>query len=289
MMRTMHRSATLAVAVLGLAATASAGPVNLAAVADNTLYAGATDVSNGAGDYFFAGSNGGGDPRRGLITFDVAAVLPAGSTITGVTLTLSMSRTLQPTGQGVNLHRLTNSWGEGVSDAGGEEGGGAAALDDDATWPYRFYDEAAPASSTPWGTDGGDFVAAPSATSTISGIGFYSWSSPQMIADVQAWLDDPASCHGWLLAGNEATSFTAKRFDTRTHPITARRPVLSVTFAAAACPADLDGSGDVGFGDILQIIGAWGPCGVPCDEDLSGNGAVDFADILVVIAAWGPC
>ncbi|MHC5115150.1 MAG: YncE family protein [Planctomycetota bacterium] len=56
-----------------------------------------------------------------------------------------------------------------------------------------------------------------------------------------------------------------------------------------ACPADLDGSGDVGFGDILQIIGAWGPCGVPCPEDLSGNGNVDFADILAVIAAWGPC
>ncbi|MCP3903959.1 MAG: hypothetical protein GY715_10030, partial [Planctomycetes bacterium] len=57
---------------------------------------------------------------------------------------------------------------------------------------------------------------------------------------------------------------------------------------AASCPADLDGSGDVGFGDILVIIGAWGPCG-GCAEDLNGNGVVDFADILVVIGAWGPC
>ncbi|MCP3905702.1 MAG: hypothetical protein GY715_18910 [Planctomycetes bacterium] len=55
------------------------------------------------------------------------------------------------------------------------------------------------------------------------------------------------------------------------------------------CAEDLDSSGDVGFGDILQIIGAWGPCGVPCPEDLSGNNQVDFADILAVIAAWGPC
>jgi len=54
------------------------------------------------------------------------------------------------------------------------------------------------------------------------------------------------------------------------------------------CLADLDGSGDVGFADILEIIGAWGPC-VGCPQDLSGNGAVDFADILQVIAAWGPC
>ncbi|MCP3905245.1 MAG: S8 family serine peptidase [Planctomycetes bacterium] len=58
---------------------------------------------------------------------------------------------------------------------------------------------------------------------------------------------------------------------------------------AGLCVADLDGSGDVGFGDILTIIGAWGPCGVPCPEDLSGNGQVDFADILEVIAAWGDC
>ncbi|MHC5113429.1 MAG: DUF2341 domain-containing protein [Planctomycetota bacterium] len=56
-----------------------------------------------------------------------------------------------------------------------------------------------------------------------------------------------------------------------------------------ACPADIDGSGDVGFGDILQVIGNWGPCPPECPQDLSGNGAVDFADILVIIGSWGPC
>ncbi|MCP3903523.1 MAG: hypothetical protein GY715_07785 [Planctomycetes bacterium] len=55
------------------------------------------------------------------------------------------------------------------------------------------------------------------------------------------------------------------------------------------CPADVTGDGDVGFGDILAIIGAWGPCAGACPEDLSGNGSVDFADILAVIGAWGPC
>ncbi|MCP3903962.1 MAG: LamG domain-containing protein [Planctomycetes bacterium] len=54
------------------------------------------------------------------------------------------------------------------------------------------------------------------------------------------------------------------------------------------CPADLDGSGDVGFGDILAVIGAWGPCG-SCPEDLNDNGSVDFADILIIIASWGAC
>ncbi|MHC5114643.1 MAG: hypothetical protein ACYTGP_09470 [Planctomycetota bacterium] len=67
---------------------------------------------------------------------------------------------------------------------------------------------------------------------------------------------------------------------------------LYVAYADGAdpCPADLDGSGDVGFGDVLSVIGAWGPCPPgPCPNDLSGNGSVDFADVLVVIAAWGPC
>ncbi|MCP3902639.1 MAG: hypothetical protein GY715_03300 [Planctomycetes bacterium] len=56
-----------------------------------------------------------------------------------------------------------------------------------------------------------------------------------------------------------------------------------------ACPEDLNGNLVVDFADILAVIAAWGPCGVPCPEDLSGNGQVDFADILAVIAAWGPC
>ncbi|MCP3904082.1 MAG: hypothetical protein GY715_10655 [Planctomycetes bacterium] len=54
------------------------------------------------------------------------------------------------------------------------------------------------------------------------------------------------------------------------------------------CTGDLDGDGDVDFGDILSVIGAWGPC-LACPQDLNGNGHVDFADVLAVIGAWGPC
>ncbi|MHC5113337.1 MAG: hypothetical protein ACYTGP_02770 [Planctomycetota bacterium] len=54
------------------------------------------------------------------------------------------------------------------------------------------------------------------------------------------------------------------------------------------CPEDLDGSGDVGFGDILEVIANWG-CTTCPDEDLNDNGTVDFADILAIVAAWGAC
>ena len=53
------------------------------------------------------------------------------------------------------------------------------------------------------------------------------------------------------------------------------------------CPADLDGNGDVGFGDILAILSAWGREGG--SEDLDGSGTVDIGDLLVVLTAWGPC
>jgi len=54
------------------------------------------------------------------------------------------------------------------------------------------------------------------------------------------------------------------------------------------CTADVDGSGDVGFGDILAVIGSWGPC-PGCPADVNEDGMVGFADILQIIGAWGPC
>jgi hypothetical protein len=55
-----------------------------------------------------------------------------------------------------------------------------------------------------------------------------------------------------------------------------------------ACPADFDGSGDVGFEDLTPMLGFWGPC-PGCAADLSGDAVVSFADLTALLAAWGPC
>jgi hypothetical protein len=55
------------------------------------------------------------------------------------------------------------------------------------------------------------------------------------------------------------------------------------------CPSDIDGSGVVGFADLLAILSAWGPCAPACPEDLDGSGVVGFGDLLLVLSAWGPC
>ncbi|MHC4219429.1 MAG: FG-GAP repeat protein [Planctomycetota bacterium] len=54
------------------------------------------------------------------------------------------------------------------------------------------------------------------------------------------------------------------------------------------CPWDLDGSGDVGVTDFLQMLAAWGANpGHPADFDGSGEVAVN--DFLTLLANWGPC
>ncbi len=53
---------------------------------------------------------------------------------------------------------------------------------------------------------------------------------------------------------------------------------------------DADHDGMVGFGDILAVLAAWGPCPPPdlCAEgDTNGDNVVDFQDILNVLGNWG--
>jgi len=92
-----------------------------------------------------------GELRRGVLAFDITGNVPAGSTITSVTLTLNMSKTPSNTARTVELHRLLADWEEGTSQASGEEGTGAPATPNDATWRHRFFD------TIFWTTQGGDF------------------------------------------------------------------------------------------------------------------------------------
>src|SRR5581483_5542425 len=189
---------------------------------DNTLYEFVPadgDRSNALGQHFFAGETSQGEVRRGVLAFDIAGNVPPGSTILGVTLGLNMSRTGLDTARTIELHKLLADWGEGTSVAPGEEGDGAPATPNDATWRHRFFD------TIFWTTQGGDFSATVSASQSVGPVGMYTWSSSQMRADVQSWLDDPTSNFGWLVLGDESEITTAKRFDTRE---SASPPVLTI-------------------------------------------------------------
>jgi len=197
---------------------------NINPIKDNTLYQYVPadgDLSNALGFHFFTGKTGMGELRRGVLAFDIAGTIPPGSTILGVTLSMNMSRTPVSTAYPIELHKLLADWGEGTSQASGEEGDGAPATPNDATWRHRFYD------TIFWSAQGGDFSATVSASQSVSVVGPYTWSSAQMVADVQGWLDTSVSNFGWLVLGDEKPILTAKRFDTRE---SANPPVLTIIY-----------------------------------------------------------
>jgi len=198
-------------------------------VADNTLFEDAGgQLSDGVGQHLYAGETAQTPnlTRRAVLKFDLSAV-PAGSTITSASLSLHMSKTTSGA-QTVVAHRLLKDWGEGASNAaqggsGPGEGDGIQAATNDATWRFTFYN------TLSWDTPGGDFAAAASASTSVAGLGTYTWSG--LSADVQGWLNSPGTNFGWVLIGNEAAAATAKQFDSRENTTASNRPLLTVTFS----------------------------------------------------------
>ncbi len=252
---------TCAFLALPLARAAAADETTINASRDNTIYAESGNESNGAGERFFSGTNGQSQNRRALIRFDVAASVPAGSTVTAVEMTLYMSRT-NGGAYDISLHELTADWGEGTSNAPNGDGSGAPATTGDATWTKRFHP------GTFWASNGGDFDPVVSATTSVDQIAYYTWSGPGLVADVQGWLATPANNFGWILVNaNELDTPTAKRFDSRTNPSLPARPRLRIVYdppcagsAASYCVAAPNSTG------VGALIGSSGSLSISANN-----------------------
>ena len=201
--------------------------VTVTASKDNTLYETTSgDLSNGKGMSLFVGKTGRGEARRALIQFDLVESIPAGATIVTATIELLLDRTSSGESNG-SVHRVTADWGEGESDAEAEEGGGASAASGDATWIHRFFD------AETWGSQGGDFIADPSAEAVLGGFGAVSFGTTEgLVADIQSWVDDPSSNFGWIIIGDESHGQTAKRFVSAQGEDPGQRPRLVIGFSA---------------------------------------------------------
>jgi hypothetical protein len=231
------RASSIALAVAVIAGSASADRVVVSAAADNTLIESASgSFSNGAGPSFFVGrtSQATGARRRGLLRFELDSALPPGAIVTEVELQLELMAS-NPAPIEIGMHRVLRAWGEGASSASG--GSGAPSAPGDATWIHAFYDDVF------WATAGGDFLAEPSALLPVGEPGAVAWSStPELVADVQGWLDDPASNHGWLLLGGEDATTTSKRFASREAEPEEARPQLVVDYELPCVARALDGA-----------------------------------------------
>lgn len=267
-----------------VAAAVGADTATLSPSKDATLFEDSQGtLANGGGQFFFAGRTNQPKTRRALLAFDVTGAIPAGATITAVTLTLNMSRTV-PTTHIHTLHRVLRTWGEGSADDAANEGDGTAADIGASTWLHAFRDTAL------WETPGGDYAGSASANKTVGVVGMYSWSGAGMVADVQTWLDTPDANFGWMLRGDESSSRTAKRFDSRQHPTAANRPTLTVEFdplVVNQSPVVANAVADtaVSVGDTLLLaLDTLGVFSDPDGDTLTYTATVEGDAVTAVVA-----
>ncbi|MCA9140841.1 MAG: hypothetical protein KDB00_28920, partial [Planctomycetales bacterium] len=146
-----------------------------------------------------------------------------GATINSVRLEMTVSRSISGNVD-VSLHRALGDWGEGTSNAPGQEGTGTTATSGDATWLHQRFP------SSTWTTVGGDYSSSASAATSVGSNGRYAWNSAALIDDVMTWVADPSSNSGWFVIGDEQTVGSAKRFDSHENPVAANRPQLIIDF-----------------------------------------------------------
>lgn len=182
----------------------------------DTFISEAFDTPNGAGTDMVIGTQGataGLAKNRGLIQFALSS-LPPGAVVQSATLRLTVTKTPQfPVNSNFTLHRLAQPWD-----------------DLESTWMLRL--DPGENWAAPGGREGTDFSAASSGRVLVSDVGDYTFeSTPELVADVNAWLTNSAENHGWMVkTEDESVGFTARRFASREGLSGA--PVLEVQFAA---------------------------------------------------------
>ncbi len=189
--------------------------VTLAPVADTSLFENDPNYNLGAASLVAGtiGEAGGGRRTRALIRF-ASTDFPSPAAFTSAGLTLKV--VVVPSGGGpatsiFDLHRLLQPWGEG--DKVGARG--SPADPGEASWDARF--SPLVLWSTPGASAPGDFSAAVSSRTLISGLGSYLFTN--VLADVRFWQAHPDQNFGWILISeDEVTLRTARRFGSREDP-----------------------------------------------------------------------
>lgn len=200
---------------------------------DNSIYSSNTGNSNALG-FLFAGLAGNGGVQRALVQFDIASNIPAGAVINSASVDFALTKTHAGIDDLYELHSLTSAWGEGTSGIQSNGGGGFTATVGDATWLARIYN------TSLWNLPGGDFASLASGTTTFGiNIGVYTFASQSgLVADVQNWLNAPASNFGWILQTvNEGSGTSGRQLGSRESA--GQQPTLTINYTAAPEPGSL--------------------------------------------------
>lgn len=230
----------LLLALGGSTMPAAAASVTIPPSADTTLIEIAPTNNNGAQAWILAGKIQNDVYRnRALLRFDFTN-LPPDARILSVALNIEVKRVPDepPANSTFGLRRMLRPWSEGNKFANPDPnanpreppGQGRPATAGDSTWLCAFF----PTNewSVPGGAEGLDFSSTESSFQLIGGLGPYRFeSTPELVADVQEWVNQPGSNNGWMLLSNdEVTILTARRFASREDPDA--HPTLEIEYAA---------------------------------------------------------
>lgn len=189
---------------------------------DTVLRAFSPTLNFGTGTTLSAGfDTGSSSNRRALIKFDLSSI-PANAIISSAILTLNCSSELAATDTNFSLNQSLVQWYEGT-----HNGSAPGAGEDGSTWNLRNAN-----GSVAWGAAGGlagtDYASSPSATTLVTGTGFFSWN---LTSDVQKFFNGTLANNGWwILSAIESVSMGQKQFDSSGNATPANRPKLVITY-----------------------------------------------------------
>lgn len=208
-------TASLGAALFAVAPLVHGEVITLQPVADTSLHEIFPKNNFGAFTFFHGAVTGKDTRTRGLVRFDVSQV-PEGAQVTAVMLEVTVvfiAPALEAAEVEFGLHRMLTPWGEGNKNAGAGMGG-RPATDGEASWEFS-------SSPTEWqeggGAPGADFAATPASMVVMGDVGQYTFpSTPELISDVQSWVDSPNENFGWMLKSvGEDVLQSAKRLGSR--------------------------------------------------------------------------
>ena len=206
---------------LVIAASADAATAVISPSADTTIQSAFAGNNFGGGLSITAGGRRNGEPRADYCCSISPRIFLRAPPSAHVSEPACRKHPFWGPNSTFDLNRILDSWGEGV----GSDRGGSPATANQSTWNSRFF------SSTLWTTPGGDFSSSLSASRLINGNGSYVFNStPNLVSDVQSWLESPSANFGWMLRSeSEATAASIRRFGSR--GAGANSPTLTVIYS----------------------------------------------------------
>jgi len=175
---------------------------------------------NSDGHGLGAGLNSHGSPMRAMIKFNLSQI-PANATVTFVSMTINEIKENSSASSEYELHRILQNW-----------------VSTEATWNNRTAALGWNAGGLESGTDYTS-TASGAITADLNALGPHTFNSTDnLVADVQAWINDPTSNNGWFFKDANESGQNGRRWgSTFTAQFGAGDAAsLSVTYTASAPP-----------------------------------------------------